>query len=366
MLYLNNLNENSVDNSANSADIKADGNLPRDPETTVNCACDGGEAVKTAANGSFMPAEAAKTTDIGDGEERFAEETPVFSAQGEIFGGVTGCAETGGEISDADNAEGGGNVVKEYFSAPKEKIKKVADIFGETEEDILKEYKAFKAQKLFKKLDFFITDLPFSDENFKNRCLIADEYSMFGVTVFPTAVALAKSVLNGKAAVRAIISYPYGEDVFKVKLKAVKEAVKRGADGIAVVLSVGEIMRGDRNALTKQIKKYVKACKKTPLCVAADCAKLTPLQIENCFNAVKAAGGVRSVAAFSSDADKPVRLDTVKDVVKSVDNSLAVEVMGEIYDLNGAIDYFKSGANKLISEKSEQIAEDVKNKIKTA
>lgn len=312
--------------------------------------------------------EPLNADEIGEAEtvknEFFAEETPPASVYGEIYGGAEITPDPSDEAElNSGESETAQNAVVRYFTAPKEKIKEIADVFGEPEETIMEEYKVFKAKKLFKKLDYFITDLPFSDENFKSRCLLADKYSMFGVTVLPTAVASAKSALAGKIAVRAIISYPYGEDLFKVKIKAIKEAVRKGADGIAVVLSSGALLGGEHKAVVKEIKSYIKAAKKRRLTVAIDSSKLSPLQTESCLAAIKNLPGVYSVAVFSSDVGGMLRLDAVKDVVKSLDKKVSVEAIGEVKTLDGAIDYFKNGVSGLTSKNGVDIAVDAENKI---
>lgn len=321
----------------------------------------GEEAVKVSVDtpnaDEISEAEAVK-------DEFFAEETPPANVYGEIYGGAEIKPDLSDEIEPTvDDSETAQNAVKRYFTAPKEKIKEIADVFGEPEETIMEEYKVFKAKKLFKKLDYFITDLPFSDENFKSRCLLADKYSMFGVTVLPTAVASAKSALAGKIAVRAIISYPYGEDLFKVKIRAIKEAVRKGADGIAVVLSSGAILGGENKTVVKEIKSYIKAAKKRRVTVAIDSSKLSPLQTESCLSAIKNLPGVHSVAVFSSDIGGMLRLDAVKDVVKSLDKKVGVEAIGEVKTLDGAIDYFKNGVSGLTSKNGVDIAVDAENKI---
>lgn len=321
----------------------------------------GEEAVKDSG-------ETLNVDELGEAEtvkdEFFVKETPPANVYGEIYGGAEFKPDKIDAVTSADDeGETAQNAVKRYFTAPKEKIKEIADIFGEPEETVMEEYKVFKAKKLFKKLDYFITDLPFSDENFKSRCLLADKYSMFGVTVLPTAVASAKSALAGKIAVRAIISYPYGEDLFKVKIKAIKEAVRKGADGIAVVLSSGALLCGENKTVVKEIKSYIKAAKKRRVTVAMDSSKLSPLQTESCLAAIKNLPGVHSVAVFSSDTGGALRIDALKDVVKTLDKKVGVEAIGEVKTLEGAINYFKNGVSGLTSKNGVDIAVDAENKI---
>ena len=66
-----------------------------------------------------------------DDSEYFTEGTPSFSVRGEIYRAENGENDENGEDGGVIN-----NTVKEYFSAPTEKIKKVADVFGEPEEKI--------------------------------------------------------------------------------------------------------------------------------------------------------------------------------------------------------------------------------------
>ena len=139
-------------------------------------------------------------------------------------------------------------------------LDKTATIFGQSEEDLGREFKEFKALKLFKRVDVDLTSIR---DNLLLKKKI-DESIKFGfgnVVVNPKQIKDAKRFLKGrKVGVFAAVCYPYGEELYGVKRYAVKKAFSEGADGVYLPLSIIDLKNGKfeqiRHELVKTIKRY--------------------------------------------------------------------------------------------------------------
>ena len=123
-------------------------------------------------------------------------------------------------------------------------LDKTAVIFGQSEEDIGKEFKEFKAAKLFKRID---VDLTAVRDNLllKQKVEESIKYGFGNVVVNPKQIRYAKRFLKGRrVGVFAAVCYPYGEELFDVKRYAVKRAFKEGADGVYLPLSIADLKGG--------------------------------------------------------------------------------------------------------------------------
>ena len=139
---------------------------------------------------------------------------------------------------------------------------KTAAVFGQSEEDISKEFKEFKALKLFRKMDCDLTNVLTA----KELCSKIEEMASFGfgnVVVNPTLIKDAKTVLKGrKTGVYAAVCFPYGEELFGVKRYAVKKAFEEGADGVYLPIGVAMLKKGRLDQVKREVAKIVKRHKK--------------------------------------------------------------------------------------------------------
>lgn len=154
-------------------------------------------------------------------------------------------------------------------------IDRTAVIFGQSEEDIGKEFKAFKAAKLFKRVD---VDLTAVRDNLllKQRVEECLKYGFGNVVVNPKQIRYAKRFLNGrKVGVFAAICYPYGEEFFDVKRYAVKRAFKEGADGVYLPLSVADLKGGKIEQIKRELAKTVKRYKRKKIFIVLEIGELS-------------------------------------------------------------------------------------------
>ena len=266
-------------------------------------------------------------------------------------------------IEDSDNTKD--TVVKDFFIKETGiSIQEMAILFGQTEEEISKEYGAFKAQKLYKKMDYLIDESVFSYEDFKGKCLLSEKYGFKSITTLPTYIGLAKDLLKGKnVKVRCLISYPHGEDLSKVKYYSVKNAIKMGTDAISVTISSRAIKSGNFKLITKTLKRIIRRANKLPVTAVINVDGLTSYEVEKTAKIIAKECKIYSIMPCSFNENKSDYLDTVKSVIQAVDGKCYVDYGGNIDNVLDTVNVLSVGANAITSKSCPSIANELNVKI---
>ncbi|MBR2385133.1 MAG: hypothetical protein IKA99_05970 [Clostridia bacterium] len=153
-------------------------------------------------------------------------------------------------------------------------LDKTALVFGQSEEDIGKEFNEFKALKLFKRVDVDLTSVR-DTLVLKQKIDETSKYGFGNVVVNPRHIKDAKRYLKGrKIGVFAAVCYPYGEELYGVKKYAVKRAVQEGADGVYLPLSITDLKSGKIELIRRELQKIVKKYKNKKIFVVLEMAEL--------------------------------------------------------------------------------------------
>lgn len=257
------------------------------------------------------------------------------------------------------------NKVKDYFY--KETgltIKDLANLFGQSEEEISKEFSSYKAKKLYSKMDYIIDEPNLSQEEFKQRCLLAEKYGFKSVTVLPTFVSYAKQLLVGKGiAVRVLIAYPFGEELFKVKLYSVKKSIQIGANQILISPSIRTIKSGNYKIVAKEIKKVVRCAGKRQVTVMLDENLLSFNEMEGVIRAVLKDVKACSIMTSSVFSNKLNDVQILKSLKGLVDGKCYLEGGGKIETASQTVQLLSGGANSITSKYCPDIAKELNMKI---
>ena len=179
----------------------------------------------------------------------------------------------------------------------RETTDKASVIFGQSEDEMRREFKAFKAAKLFKKFDCDLTEI-YSPELLDQKLLEAKNFGFGAVVVTPQKIKIAKERLKGSGIeVVAAVCFPFGEEVFGVKKYAVKKAVEKGADRIYVPVGVSAVKFNATDRIRREFKGVVKAAKKKKVSVVLESGMLTAQETERTvriLNSVKVMSFVSS------------------------------------------------------------------------
>ena len=153
-------------------------------------------------------------------------------------------------------------------------LDKTAVIFGQSEEDIGKEFKEFKALKLFKRVDVDLTSVR-DTLILKKRIEEALKYGFGNVVVNPRHIKDTKRFLKGKkVGVFAAVCYPYGEELYGVKKYAVKRAMQEGADGVYLPISITDLKNGKIDQVRRELQKIVKKYRHKKIFVVLEVGEL--------------------------------------------------------------------------------------------
>ena len=232
-------------------------------------------------------------------------------------------------------------------------VERTALIFGQTEEDMNKEFREFKALKLFKKFDFDLTGV--KEVEMLNSLLEEVSHYGFGnVVVNPKQIKDAKRKLKGSGVgVYSAISYPFGEELYGVKKYLAKKSFEEGADGVFLPVGISDIKRGRIEQVKREFAKIVRRYKRKKVFAVIEVGEFdfqTCEKIVRSLLKVKVAGFVSS-AGFSSSSKNMTSLSNLhsladgRGIVVAYSDS---EKSGDIVNLFSVADrVFVKNATKL-------------------
>ncbi len=243
----------------------------------------------------------------------------------------------------------------------REEIISGAAVFGQSEEEMNKEFRAFKAAKLFKKFDYDLTGVCGEDE-FRSSIDGAITYGFGSVVVTPQWIVRAKEKLKDKGVkVAAAVTFPYGEESFGVKTYAAKKAVRAGAEEVFVPCGKSQIKKGNYDALKKEFKKLKKASKKASVYAVLDCGGLTSSEIEKTVGTLVKAGVRNFVATGSTElGELPVKAEGIKNGGK-----FAVNLTCSTRSVNGKeVASLLAVSDRVFLKTAVAVARDIKESLK--
>jgi len=206
-----------------------------------------------------------------------------------------------------------------------------------------------------KKLEYNLCDAAAGLNILKSACADANSLGLGGVCVMPAFVKQCAACLGTqrKSRLIACISYPQGGDCTAIKVKAVKRAIKEGADEVEVTVPVAHIRDGNFAYVRREFKKLRSASKKRALRIDAECALLTKKEIiKVCL--IAADCGINSVKT-SSGAIGGNELEIISDIKSAVKDKCGIKAEGvaTVLEMSSAIDM---GASVIGSRNAADVA----------
>ncbi|MEG2626223.1 MAG: deoxyribose-phosphate aldolase, partial [Christensenella sp.] len=117
-----------------------------------------------------------------------------------------------------------------------------------------------KREELAKKIESRIFDINIDYPNVTNLCYEAERYGFCAVQVFPCMVELCvKTIQAPDIKVNALISYPHGGFSIEQKAAEVKDAVKKGATEVEVVMNTREAKTHNYDYIEREMKAVMDA-----------------------------------------------------------------------------------------------------------
>lgn len=170
------------------------------------------------------------------------------------------------------------------------------------------------------KIEYNLLDATISKALLKKACIDANSLKLGAVCVLPNAVRLCAHYLgtNPQTSIIACISYPHGGDTTKIKVKAVKEAIKDGVDEVEVTAPVACVKENDWGYVKREFKKLKKATKKSALRINIECNLLTLAELAKVCTVAIDCGitSIRTSSGFYGTGFKADIITAIRNIVK--------------------------------------------------
>lgn len=192
------------------------------------------------------------------------------------------------------------------------------EMMDETERQQFTEFKKRlslqAAQAQVGKLEFNLAEAGAEKSILKRACQDANALKLGAICVLPNMVKTCSVYLGRQSptSVIACISYPHGGDLTKLKVAAIKNAVKDGAKEVEVTVPIALAKENNWSYIKREFKKLKKAAKKCILRINAESRYLSQEEVTKiCL--IAADCGITSIKT-ASDADSiSVVYSAVKD-----------------------------------------------------
>jgi len=192
-----------------------------------------------------------------------------------------------------------------------------------------KKINAEAAKAQVKKLEYNLADVTSGLAAIKNGCADGNALELGGVCVLPCFVKNSAAILGfpRKCRLIACIGAPHGGDETAIKVKAVKRAVKEGADEVEVTAPIAHIRDGNFSYVKREFKKLRSACKKQALRIDLECPLLTKQEILK-ISALAADCGVNSVKTSSGVYQGGNEIEMISDIKSAVKDRCTIKAEG--------------------------------------
>lgn len=196
----------------------------------------------------------------------------------------------------------------------------------------------------------------------KNICASVLKYGFNGAFVNPCYIAIAKEELMGKAKVGTAFSFPLGQDTLDMKLFALRECIRLGADELDIVPNNGLLLMDNGFG---QYREELKTIVDTARSARADIiikfiietGFLEEVLIKRAAEAI-VASGADFVKICSGMGPRGASLDDVRLVKEAIGNApIKIKVAGGIDTIEEVRSFLASGAHRIGTSKAVEIME---------
>jgi deoxyribose-phosphate aldolase len=179
-------------------------------------------------------------------------------------------------------------------------------------------------------------------------CEEARQYGFATVCVNPFWVPTAASELAGSGVgITTVIGFPLGASRTVVKTAEARDAIEAGATEIDMVLNVGALKSGDREAVLQDVKSVVAACKgRAAVKVIIETCYLTDDEKREASLICKEAGAnfVKTSTGFGTGG---ATVEDIKLIRSVVGPEMGIKASGGVRDLAFALELTRAGATRL-------------------
>jgi deoxyribose-phosphate aldolase len=178
-------------------------------------------------------------------------------------------------------------------------------------------------------------------------CAEAVEHKFYAVCVNGSRVRLARKLLgNAPVKIAAVVGFPLGATETSSKAHETVNAVANGADEIDMVMNIGQLKDGNKEAVLEDIRSVVHAATGRPVKAIIETALLNNEQkVLACQLAVQA--GASFVKTSTGFAATGATIEDVRLMRKTVGPNIGVKASGGIKNRQMALAMIEAGATRI-------------------
>jgi len=181
----------------------------------------------------------------------------------------------------------------------------------------------------------------------KKLCQEAKKHSFAAVCIHPCYLEYAKEILKDTPVkVAVVIGFPLGAITPEAKVFEAKDAIKKGADEIDMVINIGMLKAGETTYVTREITEIKKAVGDKILKVILETCYLNEEEKKTASRAALEAKAdyIKTSTGFGSGGATFADVNLMKDIAG---NQMKIKASGGIKDRETAMKYIELGASRL-------------------
>lgn len=216
-------------------------------------------------------------------------------------------------------------------------------------------------QTILSKCDHTLLGVTATWADIQKICDEGMKYKTASVCIPPAYVARAKEYVGDKLAICTVIGFPNGYNTAEVKAFEAKDAIKKGADEIDMVINIGALKDGLDGQVCDEIKKVKEACGEKILKVIIETCLLTEEEKLRACKIVTDAGAdyIKTSTGFSKAG---ATLEDVKLMKENVGAGVLVKAAGGISGIEDAQAFLEIGASRLGTSRVVKAVQGVEGK----
>ncbi len=194
-------------------------------------------------------------------------------------------------------------------------------------------------------------------EEIKKICEEAINYDFASVCIHPYYIEYVKELLKGSdVKVCTVIGFPLGMNTTDVKVYETKDALKRGADEIDMVINVAALKNKDYDYVENEIQSIRDVVKDRVLKVIIEECCLTEEEIIKITNICNNCNVdfIKTSTGFDKGG---ATIKSVKLIKENKKEKIGIKASGGIRDYETALEFIKNGATRIGASSGVKIME---------
>ncbi len=220
-------------------------------------------------------------------------------------------------------------------------------------------------EALARMIDHSLLRPELGDPQVAEGCQVAQEYGVASVTVRPSDIDLAVRLMDGSGVpVGTVAGFPHGAETTATKLYECRDALRRGAREVDMVLNIGKLLSRGFQYVESEIQQMASAChdQGAILKVIFENAYLTDeLKIVACR--ISSRAGADFVKTSTGFAPTGATLEDLRLMRQHASPGVKVKAAGGVRTLERALEVYEAGSDRFGATATISILGDWKKRL---